>query len=215
MRIADGGRRPRLSAAPLLLLTTALVACADPPRRVGREEALSADGLVRVPSRRVSGSYVRPGADLSRYSKARIELVGVEYEREPSQRRSGPAGTHTNYALTAHQLARIEQYFLEAFERELLGKGGLSAADAAGPDVLDVRGRIVDLVVQVPPEPRPSDRSFVRRAGVLTLIVDIGDSRTGESLVRLADRRVISETGDFELYSSDSVSHTAALRKAF
>ena len=80
---------------------------------------------------------------------------------------------------------------------------------------MPVRGRIVDLVVQVPPAPRPSDRSFVRRAGVLTLIVDIGDSRTGESLVRIADRRVISETGDFELYRSDSVSHTAALRKAF
>jgi hypothetical protein len=199
----------------LVLLGAGLLACADPPLRLDAEATLDTDGLVRVPSRRVGGSYLRPGASLRGYSKLRIVFTGVEYERPPTRARSGPSGTGANYALTPQQQARLERYFHETFERELAASPDFEVAAAPGAGVLDVRGSIVDLVVQVPSDTRTSDRSFVRRAGEMTLILDASDSQTGEVLVRLADRRVISQSGDFHLYGNDSVNQSAAVRKAF
>jgi hypothetical protein len=197
------------------LVVALALACADPPRKLAQSEPVTADGLRRVPSRMLGASYVHPGADLTAYSRVRIELGEIAYERPPTRARSGRSGVGESYALTDRQRDRLERFFREAFRRELVESGRFEAATDVGPGVLDVRGRIVDLRVEVPPEPRASDRSFVRRAGELTLILDVADSHSGESLVRIADRRVISQTGDFDLYRSDSVTHAAELRKAF
>jgi hypothetical protein len=190
-----------------------LMACIDAPRKLRNEQELAADGLQRVSSRRVGASYVRPGASLAGYSRVRISLDGLEYRRPPRHVRSAPAAGGGNYALGPQQRARFEREFVAAFEHELVESGLYAAATAPGPAVLDVRGRVVDLVVEVPPEAPGSNRTLVRRAGELTMILDAVDSRSGAVLLRMADRRVISQTGDRELYVSSSVSNMAQVRK--
>jgi hypothetical protein len=190
-----------------------LVGCIDSPRRVREAEALGSDGLERVSSRVVGASFVRPGASLAGYSRVRISLTGFEYRNPPKDVRTAPRVGGGNYALSERQEARLEREFRQAFERELIGSGLYAAAEAPGPDVLDVRGRVIDLVVDVPPEVPATQTNLVRRAGEMTMVLDVADSRSGEVLVRMADRRVISATGDTGLYVSDSVSNLAQVRK--
>jgi len=198
----------------LTLCLAALLACADPPRSVELREDLGPDGLKRAPSDRVGLLYLRPGASLAAYSKVRIQLLEVAYRSPPSRSRTGPSGARMNYALAPDQRERLERDFLAAFQRELVDSGLFAGATDPGPDVLDVRGRLVDLVVEVPPESHASDRSYVRRAGELTLVLDVVDSRSGQALLRIADRRVLSQSAGSTLYRSSPVTHTAALRRA-
>lgn len=198
----------------LALCGVALLAgCIDAPRQVRDAEQLGADGLERVPSRRVGASFVRPGASLASYARVRISLDGIEYRSPPKEVRTAPRVGADNYALSPRQEARLAREFHQAFERELIGDDLFAAADGPGPDVLDVRGRVIDLVVDVPPEVNAFDTQLARRAGEMTMVLDAVDSDSGQVLVRIADRRVISATGDTGLYVSDSVSNLAEVRK--
>lgn len=209
---------PAERAAPgaaLTLCLAALLACADPPRPVAGDEPLGADGLERVPSRRLAVLYERTDASFAPYSKVRVAFAGVAYRDPPPDRAlSGPSGTGANYALTPDQRDRLERDFVATFERELVGSGLYAAAALSGPEVLDVRGRIVDLLVEVPPEIPIPDHSYVGRSGEATLILEVFDSTSGRALLRLADRRVLAQPTGSALYRSGPVSSASDLRRA-
>jgi hypothetical protein len=202
--------------ATLSLVLVGLLGCASPaPGPIEYRDAVTADGLHQVRTSRVAGAYVKPGARLGSYSKIRIAPVTVAYKRPPRSAQRSYGSLHGNYALSDEAMARFEGLFQEAFEKQFAASESFSLVDEPGADVLEVQGRIVDLIVEVPPEPTGRSRAYAKQAGAMTLILDVRDSLTDEPLARFADRRVVSNTAGFHLSRQTTTSTTAELRRTF
>jgi hypothetical protein len=217
--------RARLRARALLAVpiasALALAACpgavqvASPGLRLetGPDAPVTHDGLRRVENARADLAFVKPGVDLRGYSKVVLDPVSIAYKRPQRAKRSGRAGDE--FALSPKQTDQMKRYFQEAFEAELGKSQVYQLVSEPGPDVLRVRGQIVDLVVNVPPRsPSGPDRTFVASAGEMTLVLELSDSESGEVLARVADRRAArSPTGD--LTESSPVSNWSEVRRMF
>jgi hypothetical protein len=147
-------------------------------------------------TKRVGAAFLKPGARFAGYDALLIDPVHVSHKTEPRP----PRGSVT---LDPGKLDRVKGIFLRCFDRELVQSGDFALASEPGPGVLRVSGRIVDLVVEVPPD-RIRERYFVTDTGEMTLALDVRDSVTGEALVRLVDRRAIrpAGVGHGDLYQS-------------
>ena len=61
--------------------------------------------------------------------------------------------------------------------------------DEPGPDVLLIRGGLLDVVSYVPPEPMGRTEIFLSRVGEATLVLEIRDSISEAIIARAVDRR--------------------------
>jgi len=202
-----------------LVALVAFCACAVPPRPIGFDpeaaQPATTDGLYRLRATRVAGVFARPGASLSGYDRILLDPVTVSYKEKPrpASKESRPRG---NFALNDIQLERLKQMYRASLERELLKGGVFTTASDVGPGVLRLSSHIVNLVVNAPPF-RGGERDFVFDAGALTLIVDVADSQSQESLLRMIDRRAIRPgyTDLSGVYETGPVTNAGALSDVF
>jgi hypothetical protein len=178
-------------------------------------QVVTADGLVQVRTSGVGGAYVKPGARLGSYRKVMIDPVEVSYKRTPRSSTSRPGVGDANFALDEKEMANLQRLFQQAFEKEFSRSEIFEVVREPGPDVLRVSGWIVDLVVRAPRERAGSDRTYIRSAGEMTLVLDVRDAQSHAPLARIADRRAVQPAGGYDLYESNTVNITAELRRVF
>ncbi len=65
----------------------------------------------------------------------------------------------------------------------------MEAAQEAGPDVLILRGTLLDIVSFIPPEMKGRGEIYLSSVGAATLVVKGIDSMSGEVVFRAMDRR--------------------------
>jgi hypothetical protein len=206
------------SVCALLAAAALGPACAKPSSEPIEFEpqGVTADGLVQVRTSGVGGAYVKPGARLGSYSKVMIDPVEISYKRTPrSGSGRGPGAGDANFALDEKEMADLQRLFQQSFETEFSRSEVFEVVSEPGPDVLRVSGWIVDLVVRAPRARAGSDKTYIRSAGEMTLVLDVRDSQTQAPLARIADRRAVQPGGGYELYESNTVSITAELRRVF
>ncbi len=165
----------------LLLLAFASIAAApaqakQPEIDTSDSALITVDGLYPVRHTRVDVAYAKPDLDLSQYSKVMVAPVSIAYDKR-------------SFELSEEQLQRMDGYFRAALD-EQLSENGYEVVTASGRDVLLVEASIVDLYVNRSAEP-PVGRSkvFTATSGEMTLIGELKDSMSGETLVRFADRQ--------------------------
>jgi hypothetical protein len=217
------GRARRRSRGPggraALALAALAAACGGaatgPPQpsveyESGRRAAVTADGLYRVKSWRLPNVYLKPEALFTTYRAIVIDPVSVSYERTPRHRRDFGGGPG-NYALEPWEMERFRALFQKSLETELAKSSYFDIVQEPAPEALRVTPLIVDLVVNVPPE-SGRDLVYVSVAGELTVILNVADSQTGESLARLAERRkvlpatfLVSEVGSYEWVETENL----------
>ena len=139
-----------------VLLTLAFVTgCAgsNPTMDMSPEAEVTFDGLHAVEGGAADGLWARPGTDISQYSKIMLQGVGIEY------RPGGEAGRTFHaiarggpFEVTAKQREEFEKIMKEAFLEELAKSEYFQLVDEAGPEVLLIRGALIDVVSFVPPE---------------------------------------------------------------
>ena len=102
------------------------------------------------------------------------------------------AGQHKQFdaGQTQELLADFAKLARKELARDLTHRGGFAPADAAAPDVLELRAFVSDLDI-VAPEIRDAAvrRDFVYSHGSATLVVEVRDSLSGKLLARMADHR--------------------------
>lgn len=171
------------------------------------------DGLYEVKGGSADVAWARADLDLSGYSKIMLQGVGIEYRpggesgrTTISRNRGGP------YEVTEKQKARFKKTLSEAFVKELRKSEHFTIVEEPGPDVLLVRGAILDVVSYVPPE-ATSARSevFITRVGEATLVLELRDSITEAILARAIDRRAAEPGADY--MRSNRVTNTAEVRR--
>jgi hypothetical protein len=206
----------RSSCWALLLFT---LACVSPHPSgidyVDGEGSVTSDGLHQIAWEPFGATFVRPGARLQNYHQVIIDPVTLAYEKKPSPGRIAYNSIEPNYKLSARAQASMRTSFAEALERQLILSGRFEAASKRGEGVLRIRGHIFDIAIMAPPmaDQPPDSSTIVANSGHMTLALDLVDSATGQTLLRVAERKAIRDERKF--YVSDPVAQSGALREIF
>jgi len=202
-------------AVVLGLIAGTVVGCASsaPEIDTSAEAEPTFDGLYPVKGGRMDGAWARPDFNVESYTKIMLEGVGVEYRPGGSTRTTTLASSRQEFfALTPEQKARFEQEMAKAFMQELQNGEHFQIVDEPGPDVLLIRGGLLDVVSYVPPEPVGNAEIYLSRVGEATLVLEVRDSLTGAILLRAVDRRA-AEDAARGFSNSNRVSNTAEFRR--
>ncbi len=190
-----------------IIVAVAGCATAGPPTlQAGPDAEVTIDGLVRVDNAVVPVAFRKPDLDLSGYTRFMLDPVEIAYQKDPGNRtRSTMGGSGGNFALTSSQMDNLREMFQESVVEALTEDDGYELVTEPGPDVLRVSAALIDLVVSVPTEGDVGrGRTFAASYGLVSLILELYDSESGEVLVRGGDRRDPTRTGGRQLAEVNS-----------
>jgi hypothetical protein len=204
----------RLTVA--VVLGVVLVACtsAPPTIQTGPDAELSYDGLHKVDNSQADVAWARPDFDISSYSKILPIGAGIEYRQVKDRGRTMRARTQAGpYFIDDKARQEFEALVTEIFREELQKLDRFEIVDEPGPDVLIIRGGLLDVASYVPPDPI-GGRSYVylSAVGEATLVLELRDSETGTILARSVDRRAAETIGD-TLSHSNSVTNSVETKR--
>jgi len=171
------------------------------------------DGLVRQPGTRLDAVFVRPDAEIPAYRNILLKPAEVRFARNWDPNRGGrSASSRLNVAdMTAIQ-GDLATMFHDIF-REELASGGYQIVTEAGPDTLIVIPAIVDLYITAPDvQTAGRSRTYTANSGRMTLVLELRDSITGESLARVVDTRSGRNSGLMTI--TNRVTNSADARRA-
>jgi hypothetical protein len=149
------------------------------------------DGLRRVRWSQLGVEFLRPGADLRSFRRVLVDPLAFSSSPQGERRGMGPV---RQYAPTPDYLDEMRQTYAESFADQF-GSGAFALATQPGPGVLRIAGEVSDLVLTARPDPErrpPGTIDLVSSFGELTLVLDVRDAVTGESLLRSLDRETLA-----------------------
>jgi hypothetical protein len=191
-----------------------LVGCTgNPTLQTGPTAEVSFDGLVRVDNARFAGAWIDPDVDLTRFKKilpggAKFEFRSVDKVSDIAARRS----TSREFFISEQDQQKLEQVMSEIFDEELSRSEIYEFTDEPGPDVMIVRGAMLDIVSYVPPDIRGRGEIYLDQVGAATLVIEVVDSLTGEVVARAVERRAAEPAGRMGVQST-SVTNWQEVRR--
>lgn len=205
---------PKLAHALVVAFLIATAAgCSTTVPSVDTTSELTFDGLYEVTGTNADNAWARPGIDLSDYSKIRLQNAGIEYRPGGESGRTWSSRSSADhYEVTDAQKQRLANIVAEVFLDELGKSEHFEITTESGPDVLLVRGALLDVVSYVPPERPGRSEVFLSEVGEATLVLEIRDSITEAILVRAIDRGVAEDMG-MGLQRSNRAMNAAEVRR--
>ena len=201
--------------ACLALVAIAAASCASKPLEIDTSPGAETtfDGLHKVANARADEAWARPGLDLSGYTKIILEDAGIEYRPGGESGRTSVARTRGGpYEVTEAQKERLQAIVTGEFRKELAKSEHFTIVDEAGPDVLLVRGGLLDVVSNVPPEPVGRADFYLTSVGEATLVIELRDSITNAILARAMDRRAAERPGG-TLFEANRATNASEVRR--
>ncbi len=193
--------------------------CSSTPTfQTGEDAEITHDGLTRMEGTVMDVVWAREDIDLVGFTTVMFEGVGFQY-RNDSGPYSGRAGSGTTsvarrstseFQLHEDTKAIFEEEISGAFLEEIQRSDILEVVDEPGPDVVLVRGGLLDIVSRVPPETVGRSRIFISSIGEATLVLEIIDPMSNTVLARAVDRRAGDRMGGME---SNPVTNRAEVRR--
>jgi hypothetical protein len=146
------------------------------------------DGLVRQPSTRLAGVFVKPDAEIQSYTSFLLAPATVQFARNWDPNRGGRSVSRRLDASDMDSIRNDLSTMLGDIFREELGSGGYQVVTEPGPDTLLVIPAIVDLYITAPDTMSAGrSRTYTANSGRMTLVLELRDSVTGETLARIVD----------------------------
>ena len=193
-----------------------IAGCATPAPTVdtSAKDEMTFDGLYPVRDSRADQAWARPDVDLTQYSKVMLQSVGVEYRPGGESGRSfGARSSGGPYEVTEAQKERFQSIMRESFLEELGKSKHFTIVGEPGPDVLLIRGALLDVVSWIPPDPVSVHADlYLSRVGEATLVLELRDSITEAILARAVDRRAAERLGG-ALLEANRATNTAEVRR--
>lgn len=198
---------------PFVALATLLLALAVTGCATSERGATEWDGLVRQPGTRLNAVFVKPDAEIPAYRNILLKPAQVQFARNWDPNRGG---RRASSRLDAADMAAIQDNLASMFQdifREELSAGGYQLVTEAGPDTLVVIPAIVDLYITAPDTVTAGrSRTYTANSGRMTLVLELRDSITGETLARAVDTR--SGRGSGTMMITNRVTNTGDARRA-
>ena len=160
-------------------------------------DKMSYDGLYPVKGTRVSMAWARGDLDLTGYDKFWLQGAGIHYRPTKASAGSRYAGRtgKTDFPISEKNRERLQKEFQSALLDELGKSDRIELVMEPGPNVLIVRGALLDVASHVPPEPAGRGGVYIETLGEATMVIELADSESNAILVRAADRRAVEQTG--------------------
>jgi len=201
----------------LLCIAAMAVACTQTPSiDTGPGAELTFDGLAPISNARFTNAWIDPDVDLTGYDK--IMAGGAEFEfravkkssSSTTMRRSG----ETEFWISDKNRQKLIDTVSEVFVEELQKSKHFEIVDEAGPDVLIIVGVLHDIVSRVPPDMIGRGDIYLSSVGEATLIIELRDSLSGETIYRAVDRRAAERAGGSVVRSSSVTTWSEVRRMA-
>ena len=171
------------------------------------------DGLVRQPNARLDAVFLRPDAEIPSYSNVILAPASVQFARNWDPNRGGRS---LSRRLDTADVVAIKDglaTMLGDIFREELAAGGYQVVNEPGPDTLLVIPAIVDLYITAPDTMSAGrGRTYTANSGRMTLVLELRDSVTGETLARVVDGQSGRNTGVMTI--SNRMTNTADASRA-
>ena len=196
--------------SPARVLTLAFVALISAVALAAEKPPEEWDGLTRVKVKGIDAAYVRPGANITDYTKVIIDPIHVAFAKDWDKKSS-----IYKQKLTTAQLDEIKtklgKLAEEVFAEVLSKDNGYQVVTDPAPDVMRFSSAIVDLWPRAPDTQEPG-RNYVytTSAGSAVLYAEMRDSETNQLFARVVDGREARNSGTFRW--TNSVENTAEAR---
>lgn len=207
----DPNGRNNITILAFVLFVLAGCASQTPVLDMSPDAEVTFDGLREIKDSIAGKAWAKPGLNLSGYSKIMIQGAGIEYRPGGAARRSIANSADSQFALTEEQKARFKEVVGEVFLKELGESEKFTLVNEPGPDVLLIRGGLLDVVSYVPPEPIGRSDIYLREIGAVTLVLEIRDSMTDAIYVRAVDRNAIGNNS--MMMQSSRVLNTSEVKR--
>jgi uncharacterized protein DUF3313 len=170
-------------------------------------DELSYDGLQRRDSKVFEHLWVRKYFDVRSYHKVIFKSPHIEYR--PVMK--GQTGAEAGVALTQRQKDSLFDILNKAFQSELAKSKFFQLTTEPGPDVLLIRGDLLDVVSHVPANASgKNDLLQVAEVGEATLVMELYDSESDSIMVRAIERVVAKrDPGAAPSTAAEAVQQTA------
>lgn len=192
------------------------IACTATPPTIDTSPTaeVTYDGLHAILNSSADKAWAKPDVDFSGYTKIKLESVGIEYRPGGEAGRSWMARSRGGpYEVTEDQRIRLQKTVAEAFRDELAKSNRFTIVENAGPDVLLIRGALLDVVSYVPPDSTTGRGGvYLSSVGEATLVLEIRDSITNAILARAIDRDAAEDMGGM-MTESNRVTNSAEVRR--
>lgn len=168
---------------------------AAPPKSTSQaKQQWSEDGLQKVEVRGMDVVYMRPGASLAGYKRVSLGTISVSFRK--GWERSARVGS--SFPIRPKEAQQIRDRLISVLREELLKQladGGYKLVDEVAEDVLAINASIIDLDVTAPDVMSTTgSRVYAVSAGEMTLIAELHDALTGDTIVRAYDHAKARET---------------------
>ena len=196
--------RTFLLASALVLATSAFA------QKNPIDDIATAEGLTKVQVKGVDLAYRREGVSMAPYNKLMLEPVEVAFHKNWDPTRPG---SHLKMSKADRDNIRngVGKIVQEEFEKALKAGGTWQLVKEAGPDVLRLKPKVLNLYVNAPDTKQAGARTYTVSAGEMTLLLEMYDSETGAILARAVDRQESRDTGLWQISSSVSNAADAQL----
>ncbi len=192
-----------------------VAACTSAPPTIDQSGEVTFDGLYPVANSKSDEAWARPGIDISQYNKILLQGAGIEFRPGGESGKTWSARSRGGpYEVTERQKEALSSIIAEAFVKALAESEHFELTNTPGPDVLLVRGKLLDVVSYVPPETTGvRDAVFISKVGEATLVLELRDSITETILARAVDRRAAEASTGIGLQESNRVRNASEVRR--
>lgn len=185
-----------------------LGACTTSNPKIDPSGEPSYDGLLPVTGTIMRQVWAREDVDLRQYTKFMTVNAGLQFRPVRSVARSSTA---REFPLTQQQQDTVRRITTEEFNKALDGVTSMERVEQPGPDVLVVRGAIIDIVSRVPPERPGRTDTFLDSVGQATFVIELIDAESRAVLVRGVDTRAADTPGVTQ--RANRVTNSAEVRR--
>jgi len=160
------------------------------------KEVIGEDELVQEKARGFKGVWIRPDADISKYSKFYLWNAIFQFrdvgEKNVNQTTIAMSrGDEGPFVISPDDQEKFKQVVSDAVVKELGRSKQFEVVDVIGPGTLLVRGAVIDIVSSVPPNVGRLTRVHLASVGEATFVFELIDAETGVIQARVGDRRTI------------------------
>ncbi len=181
----------RTTIAPVTLLAAclAIAACA-PMNPVIETDGPTYDGMIPVRDSGMKEAWVKPDINISSFRQILLLPAEVQFRAvRPGAGTSLSRSQDQDFPLSPADQKRLVDTVTAVFREELAQSRNLTLTTEPGAAVLLVRISLLDIVSKVPPEEPGRTEIFLDEIGAATLVLELQDSMSGETLARAVDRR--------------------------
>ena len=154
------------------------------------KDGATGGGLLPVSDSGIKEAWVKPGVNFSSYRQ--ILLLPTEVQFRPVRPGAGNGLARSQdheFPVSPADRQRLLDTFNAIAREELATSRHLTLTDTPGPDVLFVRISLLDVISRVPPEGPGRTDVYLDEIGTATLVLELQDGTSGETLARAAERR--------------------------